>query len=178
MRRNIVISLVIAALLAGSCVLALRVGQEATVSITVEAKNVPKATQNDTYVLEYYGFCALIAPNGTILEKKVGNVSYSSECGNIGSSILCWWVYSYRCSFTYRFTDIGNYTLAAAIGKVEKIYNFTSDRWETKEEIIATNSATVEVLPIPPPPPTSMEILQRLFELFLQIIRQLLQLPQ
>ena len=175
MRRNIVISLVIAALLAGSFVLALRVGQEATVEITVEAKNVPKATQNDTYVLEYYGFCALIAPNGTILEKKVGNVSYSS---GIGPSNFCWWVYSYRCSFTYRFTDIGNYTLAAAIGKVEKIYNFTSDRWETKEEIIATNSTTVEVLPIPPPPPTSMEILQRLFELFLQIIRQLLQLPQ
>jgi len=148
---------------------ALRIGETKSFCYGI---NSPYASVNqETWVRELYGMCALKDPNGEVV-LKIGPTSQEMisgcGCGITNSDYIsdCWSTSTlYRCSLTKKFDKPGTWKLGIAIGYVNKTWNGTD--WVIEEGIAANQTYEIVVSEIPMPPETSSEIFQRLWNKFI-----------
>ena len=127
----------------------------------------------ETWVRELYGMCALKDPEGNVV-LKVGptNQSYIGRAGCLYSSgdrIDDGWSDStrYMCSFTKKFDKSGIWKVGVAIGYVNKTWD--GSKWIIEEGIAVSQTYEIEVSKIPMPPETGPEILQSLWNKFINL---------
>ena len=125
----------------------------------------------ETWVRELYGMCALKDPEGNVV-LKVGptNQSYIGGAGcwfSSGDNIGDRWsnFTRYMCSLTKKFDKSGTWKVGIAIGYVNKTWN--GSEWIIEEGIAVSQTYEIEVSEIPMPPETGPEILQSLWNKFI-----------
>jgi hypothetical protein len=171
----IISSVFIAALVAFSITgNALRIWETKSYCYSINSPYVP--VNQETWVRELYGMCALKDPNGGIV-LKIGPTSekINPACLCVSSSISnsdfisdCWYTSThYVCSLTKKLDKPGTWKLGIAIGYVNKTWNGTD--WIIEEGIAANQTYEIVVSEIPMPPETSSEILQRLWNKFINL---------
>ena len=145
--------------------IAIRIGETKSFHYSIHS---PFTTiDQETWVRELYGMCALKDPEGNVV-LKVGPTS-SSESGRPISNggISDGWIdkRSYTCSLTKKFDKSGTWKVGIAIGYVNKTWN--GSEWIIEEGIAVSQTYEIEVSEIPMPPETGPEILQSLWNKFI-----------
>jgi len=115
--------------------------------------------------------CALKDPEGNVV-LKVGPTKkslvgiYSCAAHHIENTITDGWNGArYTCSLTKKFDKSGTWKVGIAIGYVNKTWN--GSEWIIEEGIAVSQTYEIEVSEIPMPPETGPEILQSLWNKFI-----------